>query len=135
MTGPTLTLSKALDPYFCQKISAELLARGSPHCKLVALYAIGVHGIAIHGMDFVHDDHRYTANLRDQLNQELATEPCQRESLALLMDLGAASCCVTTLASALTEVQKRNEPAASSKDDASAMTIIGNNVNKQRLAL
>jgi hypothetical protein len=108
MTAPSLTLFKALDPYFCQQIVAGLLASGSPHCKLVALYAIGLNGIAIHGMKFMHDDHPYTANLRDQLDRELAAAPCQRESLALLMDLEANSCCVTTLASALAEVQRRS---------------------------
>jgi hypothetical protein len=108
MRGSSLTLFKALDPQFCRTLAAEIEASGSPRCPLVALYAVGIDGIALHGMNFVHDDHPYTANLRGQFDQELAHSPLQRESLALLIDLQAASCCVTTLASALAEVQKRS---------------------------
>jgi hypothetical protein len=108
MRGFSLTLSKALDPQFCRALAAEIEASGSPACQLVALYAVGIDRIAIHGMGFVHDDHLYTSDLRRQLDQELAASPLQRESLALLIDLQAASCCVTTLASALAEVQKRS---------------------------
>jgi hypothetical protein len=108
MRGSSLTLFKTLDPEFCRTLASEIEASGSPRCALVALYAVGIDGIAVHGMGFVHDDHLYTSDLRDQLDEELATSPLQRESLALLIDLQAASCCVTTLASALAEVQKRS---------------------------
>ena len=108
MRASSLTFYKALNPHFCQRIASDILASGSPSCKLVALYAIGLDGIAVHGIDFFHDDHQYSANLREQLDQELAAAPAQRESLALLIDLPAECCCVTTLASALAEVQKRS---------------------------
>jgi len=108
MRESSLNICQSLDLHFYRTLTAQLAASGIPCSKLIALYAIGGDGIAIHGMDFVHDDHPYAINLREQLDHALATASGQRESLALLVDLQATSCSVMTLESALAKVQKQN---------------------------